>query len=141
MIQQKASSKHKQPASGAIAQCLEQMDDDFEKNLETAASDEKEAVAQFKEMKAAKQKEIKAGSETIAILTDDDNADMMRKGTFFLQVAASTRASTADRVATSLRKAGKRFRDPRLMAVSISMRLDAFAKVKENIDKTIEALK
>jgi len=31
--------------------------------------------------------------------------------------------------------------NPRLMALSMSMRLDAFAKVKENIDKTVAALK
>merc|ERR1719217_1760871 len=210
MLQQKASGKQKQPASGAIFGILKQMKEDFEKNLETSAADEKEAVAQFKEMKAAKQKEIKAGedlvdtktvelaeakeknaqskqdledtnaqkkadteflqnlklkcqnadheyeqrqktrneelkavSETIAIITDDDARDLMSKATFFLQTSRSTsrRQMTADRIATSLRKAGKKYRDPRLMQLAISMRLDAFAKVKENIDNMVKALK
>merc|ERR1719171_1659895 len=210
MIQQKSSSKNKQPASGAIFGILKQMKEDFEKNLETAAADEKEAVAQFKEMKAAKQKEIKAGedlvdtktvelaeakeknaqskqdledtnaqkkadteflgnlklkcqnadheyeqrvktrneelkavSETIAILTEDDARDLMRGATSFVQASrsASRKAMTADKIATSLRQAGKKFRDPRLMQLSISMRLDAFAKVKENIDTMVKALK
>merc|ERR1719158_625800 len=144
------------------------MKEDFEKNLETSAADEKEAVAQFKDMKAAKQKEIKAGenlvdtkivelaeakeknaqskqdledtnaqkkadteflgnlklkcrnadheyeqrvktrneelkavSETIAIITDDDARDLMSKATFFLQTSRSTsrRQMTADKIA------------------------------------------
>merc|ERR1719158_1338981 len=134
------------------------MKEDFEKNLETSAADEKEAVAQFKDMKAAKKQEIKAGenlvdtkivelaeakeknaqskqdledtnaqkkadteflqnlklkcqnadheyeqrvkvrneelkavSETIAIVTDDDNREMMSKATLFMQTSLRTR--------------------------------------------------
>merc|ERR1719379_3103922 len=65
MLQQKASGKQKQPASGAIFGILKQMKEDFEKNLETSAADEKEAVAQFKEMSAAKKQEIKAGEDLV----------------------------------------------------------------------------
>merc|ERR1719159_2326602 len=67
----------------------------------------------------------------------------MSSATFFLQTSRSTsrRQMTTDRIATSLRKAGKKYRDPRLMQMAISMRLDAFAKVKENIDTMVKALK
>merc|ERR1719333_569233 len=61
----------------------------------------------------------------------------------FLQISASSkfRSKAKDRAAIEIRRLGAKIRDPRLMAISYSMRLDAFAKVKENIDKTVEALK
>merc|ERR1719316_830663 len=61
----------------------------------------------------------------------------------FIQISASSkyRQKAKDRVANKIRQLATRNRNPRLMAISTSMRLDAFAKVKENIDKTVAALK
>lgn len=197
--------------SSAIFGILKQMKEEFETNLKTQAEEEEEAVAKFKELKASKTQEIKAGedqievktvemadakeknakskvdleetnvafkadkeflinlklkcdnaqneydkrkktrseeltavSETLAIVTDDDNADTLR----FIQVASSRSLSSqeratrvANRAASLIRKAAAKSRNPRLMQLAISMRLDAFAKVKENIDKMVAALK
>merc|ERR1719379_1659385 len=61
----------------------------------------------------------------------------------FIQISASSkyRQKAKDRVANKIRQLATRNRNPRLMAISTSMRLDAFAKVLENIDKTVAALK
>jgi len=87
--------------------------------------------------------ELGAVSQTIGILTGDDAKDLFAKSMSFVQVSLSTkrRAKGRARAATELNRVAMKVRDPRLMAISLSMRLDAFAKVKENIDKTVEALK
>jgi hypothetical protein len=87
--------------------------------------------------------ELKAVSQTISILTGDDAKDLFAKSMSFVQISLSgrSRAKSRDRAANQMRRVALKVRDPRLMAISQSMRLDAFAKVKENIDKTVEALK
>merc|ERR1719395_298336 len=61
----------------------------------------------------------------------------------FVQISLSSksRSKSKDRAANELRRMAVKHHNPRLMAISMSMRLDAFAKVKENIDKTVAALK
>jgi len=86
--------------------------------------------------------ELGAVSQTISILTGDDAKDLFSKSMSFVQISLSGRSSrgkSRDRAANQIRKAGMKHRDPRLMAISMSMRLDAFGKV--NIDKTVAALK
>merc|ERR1719171_2950246 len=46
-----------------------------------------------------------------------------------------------DKVAAMLQEAGKKWRSPKLMTLAVSAKLDAFAKVKENIDEMVAALK
>jgi len=85
--------------------------------------------------------EIQAVSEASNILTDDDNSEDLQ-ATNFMQLASSNRASKSrDVAALALKKAGVQLASPRLIALSSSMRLDAFEKVKENIDKVVAALK
>merc|ERR1719379_2357712 len=87
--------------------------------------------------------ELKAVSETIGIVTSDDAKDLFAKSMSFVQISASSkfRSRGKDRAANAVRRIATKNRDPRLMAISVSMRLDAFAKVLENIDKTVAALK
>merc|ERR1719316_2342 len=87
--------------------------------------------------------ELKAVSETIGIVTSDDAKDLFAKSMSFVQISASSkfRSRGKDRAANAIRQLATRNRNPRLMAISTSMRLDAFAKVLENIDKTVAALK
>merc|ERR1719265_166431 len=200
---------HRGPSS-AIFGILKGMKESMEQNLEKNAQEEKDAVAEFKQLKAAKSQEIKAGedlvmvkrvemadakeknvkskvdledtteskkadeeflqnmrlkcdnaaheheqrvktrneelgavSQTISILTGDDAKDLFAKSMSFVQVSQSARhkAKGRDRAASQVRRVALKSRDPRLMQISVSMRLDAFGKVKENIDKTVEALK
>merc|ERR1719321_2277712 len=89
--------------------------------------------------------ELTAVSEALAIVTDDDAKDLFNSaghGVSLIQrYQRTTLFSKADKVATVLRKAASKAKDPRLMALAMSMRLDAFAKVKENIDNMVKALK
>jgi hypothetical protein len=188
------------------------MKEEFETNIVQSEKEEEDAVAEFKSLKATKQREIKAGedlietktvemadakeknaqskvdledtneqfkadkeflqnlklkcqnadheyelrqktrseeltavSEALAIVTDDDAKDLFNSaghGVSFIQRYQRTALfSKADKAATAVRKAASKARDPRLMALAMSMRLDAFAKVKENIDNMVKALK
>merc|ERR1719379_825731 len=87
--------------------------------------------------------ELKAVSETIGIVSSDDAKDLFAKSMSFVQTSLSSkfRSRGKDRAANAVRRIATKNRDPRLMAISVSMRLDAFAKVLENIDKTVAALK
>jgi hypothetical protein len=195
--------------SSAIFGILKQMKEEFETNIPKAEAEEEEAVAKFKELKASKTEEIKAGedqvetktvemadakeknakskvdleetnasfkadkeflmnlklkcddaqneydkrkktrgeeltavSETLAIITDDDNRETL---SFMQTMSAMSRQErtqvVANRAATMIRKAASKTHNPRLMQLAISMRLDAFGKVIENIDKMVVALK
>merc|ERR1719313_2942545 len=60
----------------------------------------------------------------------------------FIQVSSShRRISNRDRAAKFMQQAAKKLGKPRLAALSMSMRKDVFAKVKQNIDNMITALK
>lgn len=87
--------------------------------------------------------ELKAVSETIGIVTSDDAKDLFASSMSFVQISLSSksRSKSKDRAANEIRRMAVKNHNPRLMALSMSMRLDAFAKVKENIDKTVAALK
>jgi len=131
--------------------------------------------AQWEARSKTRSEEIVAVSETITILTEDDNKEQLKAGgvallTSFLQVGESTsmimRARRSKAVA-HLRKAAKASefddgddllaawqnrkrgsvaslaRGPRmqLSALAVSMQLDGFEKVKEEIDKLTAELK
>merc|ERR1719379_2741929 len=88
--------------------------------------------------------ELKAVSETIVILTDDDAKDQFNKsgmGTFLQLSMRTVRKSARDRAAKMLQTASKAFQNPRLATIAMEMRLSGFEKVKEAIDKMTVALK
>lgn len=102
------------------------------------------AENEYDKRKKTRSEELTAVSETLAIITDDDNADTLR----FIQTAASKSLSrqertqmVANRAGNLVRKAAIKSHNPRLMQLATSMRLDAFGKVIENIDKMVAALK
>merc|ERR1719265_252386 len=101
------------------------------------------AQHEYDQRTKTRNEELKAVSETIGIVTSDDAKDLFAKSMSFVQISLSSksRSKSKDRAANEIRKMGVKHRDPRMMAISMSMRLDAFAKVKENIDKTVAALK
>merc|ERR1719428_1740967 len=76
------------------------------------------------------------------ILTGDDAKDLLLK---FTQVGMRTtrarRSSNRERTSRFLQLAAKKFSKPRLAALAVSMKSDVFAKVKENIDLMVAALK
>jgi len=93
---------------------------------------------EWEERSKTRQEEIQAVSETIDILNNDDSFEK-RDATFnFLQQSIVRRRFEASKV---LREAAAKSKNPELLALSVSAKLDAFTKVKKYIDTMIEALK
>jgi len=83
--------------------------------------------------------EMKAVSETLEIVTSEEANDAFTKSMAFIQL---TRVSGSRAKASSLLKSvGQKLRSPRLVTLSVSMRLDAFAEVKKEIDLMVAELK
>merc|ERR1719321_961675 len=87
-------------------------------------------------------KAMKAVGETIAILTDDDARDQMSKAGTFIQRFAQSRRETQRREATVafLASSAKSLHSRRLSYLSMRMKGDVFAKVKESIDGMVGVL-
>merc|ERR1719428_2240935 len=83
--------------------------------------------------------EQKAISETMVILTDEEANDAFTKSMTFLQT--SKKINKRSKAVAMLKGAAQKFKNPRLVTLAMSMRLDAFAKVKENIDIMVTELK
>merc|ERR1719316_459249 len=97
------------------------------------------AESEYMARSKVRNEEIQAVSETIGILTDDDAKDMLLK---FVQVSSSTkRTRSRERAAALLTQKARALHRPRLSALAISMRNDAFAKVLENIKAMVAVLK
>jgi hypothetical protein len=83
--------------------------------------------------------EMQAVSDTISMLTSDEANDTFTKSMSFIQKqSVSARQTKALNVLT---KAGKDLQAPRLSTLAMKLKLDAFSKVKENIDDMVEKLK
>merc|ERR1719321_2178085 len=87
-------------------------------------------------------KAMKAVGETIAILTYDDARDQMSKAGTFIQRFAQSRRETQRREATVafLASSAKSLHSPRLSYLSMRIKGDVFAKVKESIDGMVGVL-
>jgi len=211
LTQQPASAGSYAPQSGQIFGILKNMKESFEANADNARKEEADAVAQFQEMKAAKEDEIAAGvsqiqtktqelansdeqcatdkqtkkdtentltadreflanlkatcadldaqmeersktrtmeieacSKALAVLSSDDAHDLFTKTFNFLQVSRSsttTRASSRrEKAAKVLEAAARRNHNPKLAMLASTVRLDAFKKVGEAIQKMVDDL-
>merc|ERR1719271_2302192 len=97
------------------------------------------ATADYQARSKVRNEEILAVGEAMEILTGDDAKDLLLK---FVQKSSVTRVSqNRDRAAKMVSQLAKSLHKPRLAALSMSMRLDAFTKVKENIDAMVTELK
>jgi chromosome segregation ATPase len=83
--------------------------------------------------------EITAVSDTINILTNEEANDSFTKSMSFIQkkLVSSNRAKAMD----VLVKANKALKSPQLSTLAMAMKLDAFSKVKANIDDMVVKLK
>jgi hypothetical protein len=140
-------------------------DVEFLRNLKIVCGD---LDHQWEQRSKTRSEEIKAVSEAIAVITEDDNADMLRKTVTFVQII-SVRSSAAEKMLRS-RAAGvlqRLARQPdfddliaawhgrssgtqsfsldsrkaKLSALAMSVQLDAFTKVKEAMDQMVAELK
>merc|ERR1719482_1765219 len=98
--------------------------------------------SEWEECQKARQEEIQACSEALAILSSDDAHDTFTKTFNFVQTKAalgkvdSRREAAANVLRAAALKAGK----PQLATLAERVRLDAFTKVKAAIDEMITAL-
>merc|ERR1719207_248558 len=83
--------------------------------------------------------EMKAISDTTAMLTSDEANDAFTKSMTFIQ--KESMSSTQTKALNVLVKASKDLQAPRLSTLAMKLKLDAFSKVKENIDDMVEKLK
>jgi len=96
------------------------------------------ATADYMARSKVRNEEIEAVAEAMDILTGDDAKDLLLK---FVQVSSSRSSKSRQRAAKMVSQMAKKFKNPKFSALSMSMRLDAFTKVKEEIDKMIVELK
>merc|ERR1719487_2448235 len=102
-----------------------------------------EAAANFALRKTARLEEIKAVSEAIEILTEDEARDAM-SGTYnFVQLSSRVHRIEGRRLraAAVLRATASKTHNPELSALATTVELDAFTKVKKAIDDMIVMLK
>jgi hypothetical protein len=83
--------------------------------------------------------EIKAVSDTMAMLTSEEANDAFTKSMTFIQKQSISSVQT--KVVDALTKASKDLQAPRLSTLAMKLKLDAFSKVKANIDDMVEKLK
>jgi len=97
------------------------------------------ATADYQARSKVRNEEIAAVAEAMEILTGDDARDLLLK---FIQRSSKTQISAnRERASKMVSQLAKKLNKPRLTALSMSMRLDAFTKVKEEIDKMVVSLK
>jgi len=86
--------------------------------------------------------EMEACSKALAFLTSDDAHDLFTR-TFnpaFVQKSASMSSERRTEASVLLSKAAQKLESPRLAALAVKVRLDAFVRVKKAIDDMVTAL-
>jgi hypothetical protein len=83
--------------------------------------------------------ETKAISDVTAMLTSEEANDAFTKSMTFIQ--KGMKSSRVTKAMDVLRKAGEKLHSPHLATLAMSLKLDAFSKVKQNIDEMVVSLK
>jgi len=96
------------------------------------------ATADYVARSKVRNEEIKAVAEAMDILMGDDARDLLMK---FVQVNSAHTSKNRLRASQLVSQLAKKSNNPKLAALSTSMRLDAFTKVKASIDEMIVELK
>jgi len=99
---------------------------------------------EWEERQKARQEELQACSEALAILSSDDAHDTFTKTFNFVQVSRESKLQNQEqrtKAANMLMAAAKKFSNPRLSTLATKVRLDAFTKVVESLDQMKAELK
>merc|ERR1719473_84625 len=97
---------------------------------------------EWEERQKTRQLEMEAVSKALAILSSDDAHDTFTR-TFnptLLQMESSSQKSLRSEAAQLLKTVAERVNSPRLSAIAVRCRLDAFTRVKKAIDDMIAQL-
>jgi len=107
---------------------------------EKCAQTDKEMEARVKE----RQMEMQAVSKAMAVLTSDEAMDTFSSTFGFVQEQAKRQgkkeSKSREQVSQLLAELAKKHNNPRLAAIAVRVRLDAFTKVKKAIDDMIAEL-
>merc|ERR1719235_2720036 len=95
---------------------------------------------QFEERTKTRQLEIQAVSKAAAFLSSDEAQDLVSRTFSFIQTGNKFSSNRRNGVAAALAKIAQTSRDPRISALAIHARLDAFTKVKQSISDMITTL-
>jgi hypothetical protein len=148
--EQQAEAKEDLLAKTAME--LAEAKEDLEKTQATLAENQKfmktlketctDGDKNFESRKAARLAEIKAVSETIAILTSDESKDLFSSTYNFLQLSQQRKSDDLRRKASAvLRGVAAKLHSPELSILATNVELDAFTRVKKAIDNMIAMLK
>jgi len=116
-------------------------DQDFLANMKKDCKSEDE---QYKARSKIRGDELVALGETLKILTEDDARDLFGKTDTFLQVSSERRMVAEDRAIQRamerLAAVAKKHKNWSLASLAVRVRLDAFTKVKEAMDRMMAEL-
>merc|ERR1719262_2075930 len=76
----------------------------------------------------------------MAFLSSDEAQDLVSRTFSFVQMRSNSKAHHLSKVSKALADAARNSGDPRLSALAVSARLDAFTKVKKSISDMIDTL-
>jgi len=93
---------------------------------------------QYAERTKTRQLEIQAVTKACAFLSSDEAQDLVSRTLSFVQT--KSKFTRNQKVAEALSKVATEFKDPRISALAIGARLDAFTKVKKSIQDMIDTL-
>jgi len=94
----------------------------------------------YEERTKTRQLEIQAVTKAAAFLSSDEAQDLVSKTFSFVQMKSKFSNKRNLKVADALKKVASEFKDPRISALAIHARLDAFTKVKKSIQDMIDTL-
>jgi len=94
---------------------------------------------EYEERTKTRQLEIQAVSKALEFLSSDDAHDLFSRTLSFVQVTNEA-SKVRNEAARAISLAAKRFSDPRLELLAQKVRMNAFTKVKENVQKMVDAL-
>jgi len=113
--------------------------------LQNMLQDCKVEDEEYKKRSDVRSQEIVALAETLKILNEDDARDLFGKTISLVQVSASQRAAMEDRASSRamrrIAEVARRHKNWALVSLAVRVRLDAFTKVKEAMDKMMAQLK
>jgi hypothetical protein len=96
--------------------------------------------AEWEERQKTRQLEMEACSKALAVLSSDDAHDLFTKTFNPAFVQTSMNSERRSQAAAVLARAADKMQSPRLAAIAMHVRLDAFEKVKAAIDDMVSAL-
>merc|ERR1719265_1923569 len=95
---------------------------------------------EWEERQKTRSLEMEACSKALAVLSGDDAHDLFTRTFNFMQKSTSTASVRRTQASKVLSAVAQKVESPRLATLAVSVRLDAFEKVKQAIDDMVAAL-